>query len=117
MSEEIESIILEIKDIFECSVILINNDLEGSVIHLFIVSKKQNLDKNIEDKIYSNFGSFALPKKIYYLSQLPKTRSGKILRRLLREMVNSPESITYGDTSTMINPSIINEIKGKILND
>jgi acetyl-CoA synthetase len=116
-SEEIESIILEIKDIFECSVILINDDLEGSVIHLFIVSKKQNLDKKIEDKIYSNFGSFALPKKIYYLSQLPKTRSGKILRRLLREMVNSPESSIYGDTSTMINPGIINEIKRKILND
>ena len=46
-------------------------------------------NKKIEDKINLNFGSFALPKKIYYLTELPKTRSGKILRRLLREMINS----------------------------
>ena len=83
---------------------------------LFIVSKKKNLDKKIEDKIFSNFGSYALPKKIYYLSQLPKTRSGKILRRLLRELINSPENNNYGDTSTMINPNIIKEIQGRILN-
>ena len=84
---------------------------------LFIVSKKQNLDQKIEDKIFSNFGSFALPKKIYYLSQLPKTRSGKILRRLLRELINSPKGNNYGDTSTMINPNIIEEIQDRILND
>ncbi len=116
-SEEIESTVLQIKEVHECSAILIDDDLEGAVINLFVVSKNQNLDQKIEDKIYSNFGSFALPKKIYYLSQLPKTRSGKILRRLLRELINSPESNNYGDISTMINPNIIQEIKGRILND
>jgi len=116
-SEEIESTVLQIKEVYECSAILIDDDLEGAVIVLFIVSKKQNLDQKIEDKIFSNFGSFALPKKIYYLSQLPKTRSGKILRRLLRELINSPKGNNYGDTSTMINPNIIEEIQDRILND
>ncbi len=114
-SEEIESTVLQIKEVHECSAVLVDDKLEGAVIVLFIVSKKQNLDKKIEDKIFSNFGSYALPKKIYYLSQLPKTRSGKILRRLLRELINSPENNNYGDTSTMINPNIIKEIQTRIL--
>lgn len=113
-SEEIESVVLKIKDIHECCAVLVNEDLEGAVIQLFVVSKKDNLDKIIEDKIYSNFGSYALPKKIYYLSDLPKTRSGKILRRLLREIINTNKPNYTGDISTMINPKIIDEIKNKI---
>lgn len=113
-SEEIESILLKIKDVHECCAILVNDDLEGAAIQLFIVSNNHNLDKLIEHKINSNFGSYALPKKIYYLSDLPKTRSGKILRRLLREIINSNNTNHIGDISTMINPKIIYEIKNKI---
>ena len=53
-------------------------------------------------------------QKIYYVKQLPKTRSGKILRRLLRNIVLNPRLKNFGDTSTMLNYQSLNEIK-KIL--
>ena len=113
-SEEIESVILKIKEIYECCAISIVNDLEGHVIYLFIVSKNNKLNDEISKKIVSNFGSFALPKEIYYINELPKTRSGKILRRLLRSILINPYSKNYGDLSTMLNSKVIHDIKKKL---
>ena len=76
-SEEIESTALKIEEVHECCAISVRDDIEGHVIYLFVVSKNNNIDGKISDVIVSNFGTFALPKKIYYLSELPKTRSGK----------------------------------------
>jgi acetyl-CoA synthetase len=116
-SEEIESIVLRIKEIYECCAISIINELEGHVIYLFVVSKNNKLDNKISKKIVSNFGAFALPKEIYYINELPKTRSGKILRRLLRSILINPYSKNYGDLSTMLNSKVILEIKDKIVNN
>jgi len=116
-SEEIESVVLGIKEIYECCAISIVNDLEGHVICLFVVSINNKLNNKISKKIVSNFGAFALPKEIYYISELPKTRSGKILRRLLRSILISPYSMNYGDLSTMLNSKVIHEIKDKIVNN
>lgn len=116
-SEEIESVVLKIKEIYECCAISISNDLEGHVIYLFVVSNNNNLNSQITKKIVSNFGAFALPKEVYYISELPKTRSGKILRRLLRTILINPNSKNYGDLSTMLNSKIIYEIKDKINNN
>ena len=91
--------------------------MEGHVIYLFVVSKNNNLNNEISKKIVSNFGTFALPKEIYYISELPKTRSGKILRRLLRSILINPYSKNYGDLSTMLNSKVIYEIKEKILHN
>ena len=114
-SEEIESTVLRIKEIYECCAISIVDDLEGHVIYLFVVSKKNNIDNKILNTIVSNFGTFALPKEIYYISELPKTRSGKILRRLLRSILTTPSSKNYGDITTILNKKVIYEIKEKIL--
>ncbi len=114
-SEEIESIVSRIKEIYECCAISIINDLEGHVIYLFVVSKNNKLNNQISKKIVSNFGAFALPKEIYYVNELPKTRSGKILRRLLRSILVSPYSGNYGDLSTMLNNKVVQEIKDKVI--
>ena len=110
-SEEVESTVLKLKEVFECSAISIEDELEGNIIYLFVVSKLKNLDKMINEKIKSIFGVYALPKKIYYLSELPKTRSGKILRRLLRDILLKPKLKNYGDLSTILNSEIVNEIQ------
>ena len=112
-SEEIESTVLKIKDIYECCAISVSDKIEGHVIYLFVAAKKK-MNSEISNKIVSNFGSFALPKKIYYISELPKTRSGKILRRLLRSILSEPSASNYGDLTTMLNKNIIHEIKEKI---
>ena len=112
-SEELESIILKEKKVSECCAISCDDKIEGSTFYLFVVSKSNNLNDKLNNLINSFFGSFAIPKKIFYISQLPKTRSGKILRRLLRNLINEEKNI--GDISTMLNPEILKEIKKKLV--
>ena len=113
-SEEIETILLSIKGIIEVAAIAVKDKLEGMCIYLFIVSKK-NLDDQIEKSIISNFGTFALPKKIVYLSELPKTRSGKILRRVLKKISENPIKLNTLDLSTILNKSVLKEIKQNLI--
>ena len=62
------------------------------------------------------FGTFAIPKNIFQIPELPKTRSGKILRRLLKQLLNyNDKRVKIKDTSTMLNPKIIPVIKREIL--
>ena len=115
-SEEIESILLKNKTVTECCSIAVPDKIEGFHLILFIVSKKK-IDKEINNAINANFGSFALPKNIFYINSIPKTRSGKILRRLLRDIYIAPNKKNYGDLSTIVNQDSIKEIKIKILNN
>ena len=75
---------------------------------------KRRIDSIIEKKINQNFGTFALPKKIVYLSELPKTRSGKILRRILRNITDDPRITQNTDVSTIMNKSVLKEIKYRV---
>ena len=109
-SEEIESTLLKIKKITECCVVTLADQLEGSKIYLFIVSDSI-IDNQIDDMIISNFGTYAIPKKNFYVKEIPKTRSGKILRRILRDILINPNLKNYGDTSTILNAGSIKKIQ------
>lgn len=113
-SEEIESVILKINHIAESSAIAISDQLEGSNLVVFFVSKKKNMKKHINDAIYSHFGSYALPKHIIQINEMPKTKSGKILRRLLKTLYLNPNKKLNLDLSTIMNKKIINQIKKEI---
>lgn len=114
-SGEIESILLKNKKIIEACAVAIPDKLEGFSLVLFLVTSNQlSFDEEIKRSINMNFGSFALPKRIIYLTALPKTRSGKILRRLLRNMLLRFKKKNYGDISTIVNRKVIIEIKKKI---
>lgn len=122
-SGELEDQVLTLKEIKECCAVSSKDELEGEKINIFISLKKKDLHydikKKVSLKIIDFFGIWAKPKEIYILSELPKTRSGKILRRLLRYFLNEDKVEKIDDLSTIINPSIINEIKliTKSLND
>ena len=107
---------LEINLISECAVISSPDELAGNLINLFVVKKNKNiynLNELINNSIKKNFGVYAIPKNIYYLDQLPKTKSGKILRRLLRDIIDDKVS---GDLSTINNKKLIKKIKMNIKN-
>ena len=115
-SAEIESIVLSIKEVKETACIAIPDYLEGNRIDLYVVSKYSNsLERNISQAIKGNFGTYALPKNIFFVRELPKTRSGKILRRLLRDMSTNKE-IFANNYSTILNKQVINEIKVVVKN-
>jgi len=113
-SAEIEAILLKNKIAVEVCAVATDDFLEGSVLNIFLVISKgeKKIDHIIKKDLISNFGSFALPKKIVYLDELPKTKSGKILRRLLRDLLEKKEKL--GDLSTLINKGIVENIKKKI---
>ena len=97
-----------------------NNDyLEGNRLIVFYskIKKINNLkiEDNIEACLVSNFGSYLKPKFMIELSNLPKTKSGKILRRVLKLLINNPKIKYIGDISTIIDKSIISEARNKII--
>ncbi len=110
-SAEIESVLLENKNIIEACAVATDDYLEGSILNIFIVTnvKKDIIESKVKKTLLSNFGSYAIPKKLYNLRELPKTKSGKILRRLLRDLILNKKNL--GDLSTMTNRNKIGEIK------
>ncbi len=119
-SGEVESVVIKLENIKEVCAVSTPDDIEGEKIIIFLsLSTYQNLKliENIVNKIlFNHFGSYAIPKKIFFVKELPKTRSGKILRRILRNLYHSPHK-SIGDISTIINKNSLNDIKRKILND
>jgi len=115
---ELESCIVSDEHVSESAVCGISDDIKGESIIAFVVLKdgividERILEKNIFNKIRIDIGPIATPKKIYFVKKLPKTRSGKIMRRLLKSIANG-ENI--GDTSTLDDESAVTEIQ-KIVN-
>ena len=114
-SEEIENVVIKDNEITEVAAVGCDDSLEGNRIILFASLNSQKYDdnkiKNINKLISNYFGQFAIPKQTYFISSLPKTRSGKILRRLLRDLYSQSNIDIKKDLSTMINPEVIGEIK------
>jgi len=73
-----------------------------------ITTDKNILEKNLYVQIRNDIGAIASPKQIYFVSKLPKTRSGKIMRRLLKSIGNGEK---IGDTSTLDDVSAVTEIQ------
>ncbi len=111
---ELESCIVSNDDIVESAVCGIPDKIKGEVIIAFVVLKngittnKIILEKNLYTKIRNDIGAIATPKQIYFVSKLPKTRSGKIIRRLLKSIGNGEK---IGDTSTLDDVSVVTEIQ------
>jgi acetyl-CoA synthetase len=111
---ELESCIVSNDDVAESAVCGIPDEIKGEVIIAFVVLKngittdKIILEKNLYTKIRNDIGAIATPKQIYFVSKLPKTRSGKIMRRLLKS-IGSGDII--GDTSTLDDVSVVTEIQ------
>ena len=100
---EIESVVLEHRAVAENAAIGICDAIKGEVIVICVVLKKgyepqPELNNEIIQLVRSKIGSFATPKDIYYLEKLPKTRSGKIMRRLLKAAIQGEP---LGDISTI----------------
>jgi len=111
---ELESCIVSDNDVAESAVCGIPDEIKGEVIIAFVVLKdgvtthRTILEKNLFTKIRSNIGAIATPKQIYFVSKLPKTRSGKIMRRLLKSIGNGEK---IGDVSTLDDVSAVTEIQ------
>ena len=112
---EIESAIDEHEYVCETAIVGYPHDIKGNAIYAFVICHNVNFDEvklkqEINDLITNIVGPIAKAEKIQFVSGLPKTRSGKIMRRILKNIA-SGDFANMGDTSTLIDPNVVKEIK------
>jgi acetyl-CoA synthetase len=109
---EMESVINLHPSIVESAVVGIPDEIKGEVPVAFVVPRAvkegQDLKTEVINKIKQEIGPIALPKEVYVVEDLPKTRSGKIMRRILKRMFTGEE---LGDLSTLANPESVEGVK------
>lgn len=119
---EVESALILHKGVAETAVVGAADDLTGQAVFAFVTmkpefdsagTKEADLSKELALQVRKVIGPFAAPKKIYLVNDLPKTRSGKIMRRILRKIV-SGEGDQLGDLSSIADPGVVDEIKSKV---
>jgi acetyl-CoA synthetase len=114
---EVENAINMNSDVVESAVVGYPHAIKGQGIYAFVICQSMHEDvertrQNIIHTVSRIIGPIAKPDKIQFVSGLPKTRSGKIMRRILRKIAEGETS--FGDTSTLLDPGVVEEIaKGK----
>ncbi len=112
---EIESAIDEHSSVCESAVVGFPHDIKGQGVYAFVIcynkpQDEEKLRREIRDTVSKIIGPIAKPDKIQFVSGLPKTRSGKIMRRILRKVAEG-DTANLGDTTTLLDPAVVEEIK------
>jgi acetyl-CoA synthetase len=114
---EVEDAIDQHPEVIEAAVVGYPHDIKGQGIYAYVIMSK-NCDERVKgeilDTVTKMIGPIAKPDKIQIVSGLPKTRSGKIMRRILRKIA-SHEFSNFGDTSTLLDPTVVESIKDGVL--
>ncbi len=116
---EVENAINMHAGVVESAVVGYPHDIKGQGIYAYVIytghqNDEQSNRQNILQTVTRVIGAIAKPDKIQFVSGLPKTRSGKIMRRILRKIAEG-ETQNLGDTTTLLDPSVVEEIKnGKL---
>ncbi len=115
---EVENAINMYSDVVESAVVGYPHDIKGQGIYAYVILQTVRGDeeaarKNILQTVSRIIGPIAKPDKIQFVSGLPKTRSGKIMRRILRKIAEGESN--FGDTTTLLDPGVVEEIaRGKL---
>jgi acetyl-CoA synthetase len=111
---EVESALVKDPSVAEAAVVGVPDDITGEAIYAFVqlmdgVQGTKELEQELKDMVKKEVGSFAAPKVIHFASELPKTRSGKIMRRILRKIACG-QTDDLGDISTLGNQEAVNKL-------
>ena len=112
-SAEVESSLVSHKAVAEAAVVPYPHEIKGQAIYAFVVLKKGNeknekLKEELKDHVSKVVGPIAKPEKIQFADDLPKTRSGKIMRRILKAIAEG--SADYGNIMTLADPSVVDNL-------
>jgi acetyl-CoA synthetase len=112
---EVESALVDHPSVAEAAVVGRAHELKGQAIAAFVTLKEnakgrshQELAEDLKEHVVRKIGAIARPDDILFTADLPKTRSGKIMRRLLRDIA---EGKALGDTSTLADPAVVASLK------
>jgi acetyl-CoA synthetase len=112
---EVENAINMHAGVVESAVVGYPHDIKGQGIYAYVIANSMHGDEDLERKdialtVSRIIGPIARPDKIQFVKGLPKTRSGKIMRRILRKIAEG-ETSNLGDTTTLLDPAVVEEIK------
>ncbi len=110
---EIESAFVDHPDVAESAAVGITHEIKGQAITAFVtlkegVEQSSEMEKKLKEHVVRKIGAIARPETVIFSADLPKTRSGKIMRRLLKDIADGR---VLGDTSTLADPSVIDKLK------
>lgn len=107
---ELESALVDHPSVAEAAVVAVSDEIKGQAIVAFVTLKEgqKATEDQLKDHVVEQIGAIARPKKILFTRDLPKTRSGKIMRRLLRDI---GEGRLLGDITTLADATIVEELK------
>ncbi|RLZ12331.1 acetate--CoA ligase [Faecalibacter macacae] len=110
----IENAINEHEAVVESAVVGFPHDIKGNALYAYVIlydnfQPSEDLIKQIKEEVSKSIGAIAKPDKIQFVKGLPKTRSGKIMRRILRKIAAGESD--FGDISTLLNPEIVRVIQ------
>ncbi|MFP4588320.1 MAG: acetate--CoA ligase [Desulfohalobiaceae bacterium] len=115
-TKEIESAALSAEEVAEAAVVAMPDEIKGMVPDLYVSLKPEydatdELAKKVSDAVSQVLGKIAKPAHVYIVPDMPKTRSGKIMRRILASISNYQD---VGDVSTLANPQVVEEIRQQV---
>ncbi|HYF78391.1 MAG TPA: acetate--CoA ligase [Symbiobacteriaceae bacterium] len=110
---EVESALVDHHYVAEAAVIGRKHDIKGQAVSAFVtlkegIAQSQDLVQELKAHVANKIGALARPEEIFFTADLPKTRSGKIMRRLLRDIA---EGRALGDTTTLADPTVVSKLK------
>ena len=110
---EVESALVDHESVAESAVVGVDDEIKGQAITAFVTLKdgyeaNKKLEERLREHVAAKIGAVAKPKEIIFSANLPKTRSGKIMRRLLRDIAAGQ---ALGDTTTLADPDVVQKLK------
>jgi acetyl-CoA synthetase len=112
-TKELESASITVEEVAEAAAVPVLDEIRGRAVEMYVALKPgYSPSKEIEDKvskaIETEIGKIARPKNVWIVTDMPKTRSGKIMRRVIAGVSNFAD---VGDTTTLANPEIVDDIR------
>jgi acetyl-CoA synthetase len=115
-TKELESVALTVNEIAEAAAVPVVDDVRGRVVEMYVSLKpgydpSPEIEAKVRDAIVTDIGKIARPKNIWIVPDMPKTRSGKIMRRVIAATSNFTDT---GDITTLANPEIVEKIRQQV---
>jgi acetyl-CoA synthetase len=113
-TKELESAAIEVDEVAEAAAVPVFDEVRGKIVEMYIALKpdvsasEEEIAKKVSDRIERDIGKIAKPKNVWVVADMPKTRSGKIMRRVIAGISNFAD---VGDVSTLANPEIVDQIR------
>jgi len=118
-TKELESATITVEEIAEAAAVPVVDDVRGRAVEMYVALKpgfkpSKDIERKVTKAIEREIGKIARPKNVWIVSDMPKTRSGKIMRRVIAGISNFAD---VGDVTTLANPEVVDDIRHQVQSD